>query len=277
MESTTQRNKGFLQPFFDFLSLLGSLILGLSDRRNFSHFDRKAFIDSCLTMGPGSFPLISVSGVFVGLALALQTVLETQRLGVDELAGGVIAAGLLRELGPLTIGVAWAGRVAALVTEDYLKQDKEMSDTEFAGSFILPRWLAAFAIALPLDTYGLFLGFTGAAITAAIFGGISPDQFMESAHVTMTDKDVIVFFTKLMGILPAVSVLSTAIYLRTEKIDKSRMVSRAMTFAMMSCYVALSVFSYIVYAPPNHGQRYDSPDLRFSRSSNSGVVEFLGK
>jgi len=276
MESTTQRNKGFLQPLLNFLGLLGSMTLGLWDRRKFDQFDREAFIESCRTMGPGSFPIISVSGVFVGLALGLQTVLETQRLGVDELAGGVIAIGLLRELGPLTVGVAWAGRVAALVAEDYIRLNKEMSDREFAGNFILPRWLAAFAIALPLDTYGLLLGFAGAAVTAAIFGGISPDQFMESAHVSMTDKDVIVFFTKLVLILPAVSMASTAIYLRTEK-EKTRTVSRATTFAMMTSYIALGLFTCFMYAPQNHGQRYASPDLRFGRSSNSHVIEFLGK
>ncbi len=253
------------------------MILGLWEHRNFKQFDRGAFIESCRTMGPGSFPLISMCGVFVGLALSLQTVLETQRLGVDELAGGVIAIGLLRELGPLTVGVAWAGRVAALVAEDYIQLNKEMSDQEFAGAFILPRWLAAFVVALPLDTYGLILGFAGAAVTAAIFGGISPNQFLESAHVSMTDKDVIVFFAKLVGVLPAVSIISTAIYLRTEKESKQRTVSRAVTFAMMCSYIALSLFTCFIYAPPNHGQRYAAPDLRFGRSSDSSVIEFLRK
>jgi ABC-type transporter Mla maintaining outer membrane lipid asymmetry permease subunit MlaE len=258
--------KAYLESLLAPLGQIGLVLAAAFNPDSYRHYNWRDYIESCRLMGPASFPIVSLSAVFVGSALTLQTVLESQRFGVEHFSGAFIAIGLLRELGPLTVGISWAGRVAAIVAEDARRVGEVSDDAEFASSFILPRLAAAWTISVPLDTYGLIIGFTAATVTAAIFGGISPNDFLESARVAITNKDVWVFYGKLSGIVPPVTILTTAVYLSMEREHKERIVSRAITAAMIACYIATALFSYCVYAPSSHGQRYAAPDLRFGKS-----------
>ena len=65
-----------------------------------------------------------VSSVFVSLALTIHTVLELGKYGAQDLSGQVIAPLLLRELGALTVSLAWSARVAALVCLEAQHFDK---------------------------------------------------------------------------------------------------------------------------------------------------------
>jgi phospholipid/cholesterol/gamma-HCH transport system permease protein len=262
----TRSGKVYLEGLLAPLGQIALVLAALVNPDSYRHLNRRDYLESCRLMGPASFPIVSLSAVFVGSALTLQTVLESQRFGVEHFSGAFIAIGLLRELGPLTVGISWAGRVAAIVAEDACRVGEISDDAEFAKSFIFPRLAAAWTISLPLDTYGLIIGFTAATVTAAIFGGISPNDFLESARLAMTNKDVWVFYGKLSGIIPPVTMLTTAVCLRMERQHKERMISRAMTAAMIACYIATALFSYCVYAPSSHGQRYATPDLHFGRS-----------
>ena len=62
--------------------------------------------------------LISVAALFVGATLSLQTVVELQNYEAQDYAGAVISIGLLRELGPLIVGVAWTGWLLAKIMAD---------------------------------------------------------------------------------------------------------------------------------------------------------------
>jgi ABC-type transporter Mla maintaining outer membrane lipid asymmetry permease subunit MlaE len=55
--------------------------------------------------GEGSIPLVILSAAFISMALTSQAVLELQRFGAEDLARPLIAVGLLRELGPLTVSI----------------------------------------------------------------------------------------------------------------------------------------------------------------------------
>ena len=162
----------------------------------------------CRWMGLGSFYLVVLSAVVVAIALLLQLVIELQKYRIHDFAGGIISIGLLREIGPLTVGLAWCARIAARVSEDAHSFITHSSELELAQKFILPRCVAALLMALPLSTYGLVVGFLTAAFFAPILSVSSTNTFLESAQQVIENKDLIAYFAKLMFVFPFIAVLA---------------------------------------------------------------------
>jgi phospholipid/cholesterol/gamma-HCH transport system permease protein len=163
-------------------------------------------------MGIQSLPLITLSATFVGLALTAQTCIETQKFNAQALAGGLISIGLLRELGPLTVGMAWAARVCALVHEQALRAQRRTLDREWFRTFFVPRYVAAITMCLPLSVYGLVFGFAVACLAAPHFCDVTRGDFLESARLGIKDKDMFVYFIKLGFINPTVAVFCGCAY-----------------------------------------------------------------
>jgi ABC-type transporter Mla maintaining outer membrane lipid asymmetry permease subunit MlaE len=152
-------------------------------------------------MGPGSLPMVLFQSIFVSLALTAQAVRELDRFNAQDLSGAVIIIGLLRDLGPLIVGLAWASRTAAFIS---------MEPSEFLAEgwthFLLPRYGAAVCAALPLCAFGLAISGLTAALYAPVFGVSSTADFLESARQIITTKDVSSFFFKMIVVNPAVGV-----------------------------------------------------------------------
>ena len=93
---------------FLFLILLYS---GLSFRR-FGLTIRKIFFSGVL-----SVIIIVVSGLFVGMVLALQGYETLQVYGSEEKLGVLVALSLLRELGPVVSALLFASRAGSAITD----------------------------------------------------------------------------------------------------------------------------------------------------------------
>jgi len=60
--------------------------------------------------GPLKLGIVMVSGLFVGMILALQSAAALQRFGSADALGAVAMFGLLRELGPVVTALLFAAR-----------------------------------------------------------------------------------------------------------------------------------------------------------------------
>jgi phospholipid/cholesterol/gamma-HCH transport system permease protein len=159
-------------------------------------------------MGPGSLPLITFSAVFIALALTTQATLELDKYQAQDMAGPLIAIGLLRELGPLTCSMAWCAQVAVCLCGETAEVCQSGGgENDFGTTFILPRYLAALAAGLGLSAFGLVIGFTAAAAYAPLIGVSSSADFLETARLSIQDKDICVYFVKLVLINPTLAFL----------------------------------------------------------------------
>jgi phospholipid/cholesterol/gamma-HCH transport system permease protein len=158
-------------------------------------------------MGQRGFHLVAIAAVSVSIALTIQCVIELQRYRAENLAGAAISIGLLRELGPLTVSLAWCARVAAVVAEQVKHYASDDLET-FGRYFIPPRYLAALVTAVPLGAYGLLIGFVTAALFAPLLGAVSIGDFVESARGNIGMKDLVVYFIKLNVINPTIGIFA---------------------------------------------------------------------
>jgi len=208
------------------------------------------FKNQCRWMGIESVPLVTLSAIFVGIALTLSTVMELQRYGITDMSGTVITPLLLRELGPLTVSLAWCARVAARLANESQDFDANASDREFAQRFMLVRLLAGYLVAVPLGTYGLVVGYFAAAVFAPTLGVSSMSDFMESSRQVITNRDLAVYFVKLVLINPTIAIFCGSLFGRiATREDGVTASSRAVTATFLAGYLANAVFSCAVYLP----------------------------
>jgi phospholipid/cholesterol/gamma-HCH transport system permease protein len=107
-------------------------------------------------IGNYSLLIITVSGLFVGMVLALQGYYTLSQFGADEKLGQLVALSLLRELGPVVTALLFAGRAGTSLTAEIglMKAGDQLTAMEMMavnpiGRVLAPRFWAGL-IAMPV-------------------------------------------------------------------------------------------------------------------------------
>ena len=95
-----------LQDFY-LLSIRGMAALG---KRPFYYKD---LIDQMDYAGAGSFSIVLVVSLFLGMALSLQLSAELSRMGLKMYTGSIVGISIIREMGPVVTALIFAGRVGS--------------------------------------------------------------------------------------------------------------------------------------------------------------------
>ncbi|CAG8865857.1 Intermembrane phospholipid transport system permease protein MlaE [Pseudomonas fluorescens] len=108
------------------------------------------------SVGVLSLAIIVVSGMFIGMVLALQGYSILTQYGSEQAVGQMVALTLLRELGPVVTALLFAGRAGSALTAEIgnMKSTEQLSSLEMIGVdplkyIVAPRLWAGF-ISLPL-------------------------------------------------------------------------------------------------------------------------------
>lgn len=102
--------------FFSFLRYLGELAFLAGEVAESLVKGRKRwpqFFRQIAEIGFRSQTVVVVTGGFTGAVLAAQALFQFRLVGMETLAGGLVSAAMLRELGPVITGVMLAGRVGS--------------------------------------------------------------------------------------------------------------------------------------------------------------------
>lgn len=120
--------------------------------------------------GVMTLSIILVSGLFVGMVLALQGYNTLVGFGAEETLGVVVSLTLVRELGPVVTGLLFAGRAGSAMTAEIglMKATEQLSGLEMMAvdpfkRVFAPRFLAGFlalpALAAMFSAIGVFGGY----------------------------------------------------------------------------------------------------------------------
>lgn len=92
-------------------------------------------------VGVYSLIIIIVSGIFIGMVLALQGYTVLVRFGADQALGQLVSLALIRELGPVVAALLFAGRAGSALTAEIglMKATEQLSAMEMIGVDPLAR------------------------------------------------------------------------------------------------------------------------------------------
>lgn len=126
-------------------------------------------------MGNRSVPIVILTALFAGGLMTLQAGAFVKKLGATSLAGWGAGYAVLRELGPILIGLMFSGRVGANTTAELATMTvTEQLDGLRALSIdplrflVIPRVIAMVVMLLALTILGDLVALLGAAATARV-------------------------------------------------------------------------------------------------------------
>src|SRR5512139_4037895 len=68
--------------------------------------------------GAGSFLIVFLVSLFIGMALSLQIATELSSLGLKLYTGKIVGISIIREIGPVAVALSYAGRVGSGMTSE---------------------------------------------------------------------------------------------------------------------------------------------------------------
>jgi len=154
--------------------LLAQMLAGIGDLL----LRLRLLVDQLFSVGVLSVAIVGVSGVFVGMVLALQGYYILSQFGAEQTLGVMVAASLVRELGPVVTALLFAGRAGSALTAEIglMKATEQLSGLEmmavdpvrrvltprfFAGVISMPLLAAMFSALGALGGYFVGVGLLG--------------------------------------------------------------------------------------------------------------------
>jgi phospholipid/cholesterol/gamma-HCH transport system permease protein len=148
------------------------------------------------SIGVLSFLIITISGLFVGMVLGLQGYYTLSDFGAEEALGVMVAASLVRELGPVVTALLFAGRAGSALTAEIglMKATEQLSGMEMMAvdpikRIISPRFLAGF-LSMPLLA-ALFsaIGIIGGQVVGSGLLGVDEGAYWSQMQANIDFQD----------------------------------------------------------------------------------------
>jgi len=144
--------------------------------------------------GAGSFFIIILVSLFIGMALSLQLAAELSVLGLKMYTGKVVGISIIREIGPVAAALVFTGRVGSGIASELgsMVLGHQVDTLRVFGvdpikKLVTPRMLSAIVMLPALTIIG---------DAASLFGGYYIAVFMshQSGHVYWSSvRDVLIF------------------------------------------------------------------------------------
>lgn len=173
------------------IAVIGRVTLYMAE--TLSHLVRppfyfREFLSQLMTIGYFSLPVVGLTTLFTGGALALQIYAGGARFNAEAVVPQIVAIGMVRELGPVLAGLMVAGRVAAAIAAEIgtMKVTEQIDalttlSTHPMKYLTVPRVLAA-TLAMPvLAAVGNIIGILGGYLVA-----VTRLEFNAAAYIRNT-------------------------------------------------------------------------------------------
>jgi len=211
-------------------------------------------INQLFSVGVLSLLIIAVSGLFVGMVLALQGYNTLVDFGATESLGVMVALSLVRELGPVVGGLLFAGRAGSALTAEIglMKATEQLSAMEMMAvdplhRVVAPRFMAGI-LAMPL----LAAIFSALGVIGGYFVAVGLLGVDEGAFWSQMQAKVDLYEDILNGVIKSIVfgfvVTWIAVFEGYDTVPTSEGVSRATTNTVVHGSLAVLGLDFILTA-----------------------------
>jgi phospholipid/cholesterol/gamma-HCH transport system permease protein len=213
----------------------------------------RLILDQAEEVGVQSLPVVLLTALFTGMVLALQSYIVFHRFAAESMIGVVVSLSMVRELGPVLVGLMVAGRVgASFAAELGTMRVSEQIDALWTLStdplryLIMPRVIAAIVMMPLLVVISDFIGIYGGYAISVFMLDQNPAVYLEKTTEFMELKDFYSglvkagFFGMLIGIIGCTEGFNCK--------GGAAGVGRATTRAVVISCMSILVFDYFLTA-----------------------------
>ncbi len=197
------------------LAMLGRVTLFMLSA--FSHILRPPFyprelFQALLQVGWLSLPVVGLTAIFTGGALALQIYSGGARFNAEAVVPQIVAIGMVRELGPVLVGLMIAARVTSSIAAEIatMKVTEQIDalttlSTHPMKYLVAPRVLAALVTVPILVGIGDIIGILGGYTVAVQNLGFNAATYMQNTVNFLEARDIISSLVKggVFGVIAA--------------------------------------------------------------------------
>jgi phospholipid/cholesterol/gamma-HCH transport system permease protein len=135
------------------------------------------FMQVCYDIGVRSVGVILITGLFIGMVLAVQMYSSFSQVGLETRIGSIINISVVKELGPVLAATMLAGRVGGAMAAELatMRITEQIDALDVLGAnpihyLVVPRFLACVVLIPLLTILADFMGVLGgAAVTIGIY------------------------------------------------------------------------------------------------------------
>jgi phospholipid/cholesterol/gamma-HCH transport system permease protein len=188
----TERAGGFLTELANIF-----LFIARTAKETFSRdFEFKEFLNQCFQIGNKSLPLVSITGVILGVVLTIQSRPVLVDFGAVSLLPGMVAVSIIREMGPVITALICAGKIGSGMGAELgsMKVSEQIDAMEVSSInpfryLIVTRVLAATLMIPLLTIYADSVAILGSWAGSNLKGDVSFILFFSQAfaHVDFID------------------------------------------------------------------------------------------
>lgn len=161
-------------------------------------FYGREFGAALMNVGWLSLPVVGLTAIFTGGALALQIYSGGARFSAEAVVPQIVAIGIVRELGPVLVGLMIAARVTSSIAAEIatMKVTEQIDalvtlSTDPMKYLVAPRVLAALIVVPLLVAVGDVIGIFGGYAVATGTLGFNPAAYLKNTVDFLEPLDVI--------------------------------------------------------------------------------------
>ncbi|MBS8229176.1 ABC transporter permease [Vannielia litorea] len=161
-------------------------------------FYLKELWQAILNVGYFSLPVVGLTAIFTGGALALQIYSGGSRFNAEAVVPQIVAIGMVRELGPVLVGLMIAARVTSSVAAEIatMKVTEQIDalvtlSTHPMKYLTVPRVLAALITVPALVAVGDVIGVMGGFLVATERLGFNPAAYLQNTWNFLETLDIV--------------------------------------------------------------------------------------
>ncbi|UYF98551.1 lipid asymmetry maintenance ABC transporter permease subunit MlaE [Halomonas sp. GD1P12] len=223
--------------------------IGVPSREGFSLWLRQMHF-----VGVLSLAIVLVSGLFIGMVLALQGYTILVDFGAEQALGQMVALSLLRELAPVVAALLFAGRAGSALTAEIglMKATEQLTSMEMIGvdplkRVVAPRLWAGF-VALPILTIGFsVVGIYGGYLVGVEWLGVFEGSYWSNMQASVSFI-VDVGNGMIKSLVFALVVTWIAVFQGYDLVPTSEGISRATTRTVVYSSLAVLGLDFVLTA-----------------------------
>jgi phospholipid/cholesterol/gamma-HCH transport system permease protein len=244
----------FSAPVLDVLDRVGNLILLTGQTLTWMirpPYRVTQLLAAMEFIGVGSIFIVSLTGTFSGMVLALQTTNSLRQFGAEGIVGSVVAVSLTREISPVFTALMVTARAGSAMAAELgnMRVSEQIDAILTMGvspvQFLLsPRLLAAVIMVPLLTILYTCVGLTGAWFVAVKGLGVDPGVFISNIEKYMVPRDF--FMGEIKACVFGFLICAISCNQGYNASGGARGVGVATTRAVVESAVAILVMNYLI-------------------------------